>query len=199
MRYQGKITDWKDEQGFGFVTPNGGGDRAFVHIRAFVSRSRRPANGMLITYEPVLDTNRRLRADNIKFASGGEQRPISSYAAAAKPQPLALVFGILFCVSLWLAAWAGSLPFIVPSIYLAASIIAFLAYAIDKSAAQNNQWRTQESTLHLLGLVGGWPGALLAQQTLRHKSKKKEFQTVFWATVFINCTALGAGLLKLSV
>ena len=24
MRYQGKITDWKDDKGFGFVMPNGG-------------------------------------------------------------------------------------------------------------------------------------------------------------------------------
>lgn len=168
-----------------------------MHIRAFVSRSRRPANGMLITYEPVLDMNRRWRADNIKFANEREQRSPSH--SATKSQPLILMFGILFCISLWLAAWAGHIPLIVPSIYLAASVIAFIAYAVDKSAAQNNQWRTQESTLHLLGLVGGWPGALLAQQTLRHKSKKKEFQTVFWATVFINCMALGAGLFKLSI
>lgn len=41
MRYQGKITDWKDDKGFGFVTPNGGGPRVFVHIKSFSSRQRR--------------------------------------------------------------------------------------------------------------------------------------------------------------
>jgi len=44
MRYQGKITSWKDDQGFGFVTHNGGGEKAFVHVNAFSRRSRRPAH-----------------------------------------------------------------------------------------------------------------------------------------------------------
>jgi uncharacterized membrane protein YsdA (DUF1294 family) len=40
-------------------------------------------------------------------------------------------------------------------------------------------------------LFGGWPGALLAQRTLRHKSSKMEFQRVYWITVALNCAALG--------
>jgi uncharacterized membrane protein YsdA (DUF1294 family) len=62
-------------------------------------------------------------------------------------------------------------------------------YALDKSAAKNGAWRTQESTLHLLSLAGGWPGALIAQQKLRHKSKKQTFRAVFWVTVLLNCGA----------
>jgi uncharacterized membrane protein YsdA (DUF1294 family) len=81
-------------------------------------------------------------------------------------------------------------------LYLGASAVAFFTYAVDKAAAQGNRWRIKESTLHLLGLVGGWPGALLAQKTLRHKSKKEEFQTVFWATVVFNCCVLGWILTK---
>src|SRR5690606_34065621 len=53
-------------------------------------------------------------------------------------------------------------------VYLIASAIAFVAYALDKSAAKNGTWRTSESTLHVLAIAGGWPGALLAQQLLRH-------------------------------
>jgi uncharacterized membrane protein YsdA (DUF1294 family) len=64
--------------------------------------------------------------------------------------------------------------------------VTFMAYALDKSAAQRGTWRTKETTLHLLALVGGWPGALLAQQLLRHKSSKTQFRHVFWATVLIN-------------
>ena len=75
-------------------------------------------------------------------------------------------------------------------VYVAASVVAFIAYAFDKSAAEKEQWRTKESTLHLFGLIGGWPGALLAQKVFRHKSRKREFQTVFWATVVLNCVAL---------
>jgi len=75
-------------------------------------------------------------------------------------------------------------------LYLGASALAFLAYAGDKSAARNNARRTPERSLHLLGLIGGWPGALVAQQVLRHKSKKEAFRTVFLATVIVNCGAL---------
>lgn len=70
------------------------------------------------------------------------------------------------------------------------SIITFVAYALDKNAAQKGNWRTQESTLHMLALVGGWPGAMYAQQKLRHKSVKTEFRQVFWATVVMNVGAL---------
>lgn len=67
------------------------------------------------------------------------------------------------------------------------SLLTFFAYAIDKSAARQHRRRIPEKTLHMLGLLGGWPGALLAQQLLRHKSRKTRFQTVFWLTVAVNC------------
>ena len=54
--------------------------------------------------------------------------------------------------------------------------------------------RTPERTLLLLGLVGGWPGAVLAQQWLRHKTSKRSFQQMFWFTVLVNV----AGFLWLS-
>jgi len=77
-------------------------------------------------------------------------------------------------------------PPVLAAAYLAASLVAFIAYALDKSAARRGAWRTSEGTLHLLAVVGGWPGALLAQQVLRHKSTKAEFRAVFWGTVILN-------------
>jgi uncharacterized membrane protein YsdA (DUF1294 family) len=65
----------------------------------------------------------------------------------------------------------------------------FFVYAIDKSAARRGAWRTPEKTLHGLALAGGWPGALVAQRVLHHKSSKATFRTVFWATVVINVFA----------
>jgi len=73
--------------------------------------------------------------------------------------------------------------------YLVVSVTTFAAYALDKIAAEKGNWRTSESTLHLLALVGGWPGALLAQSRLRHKTRKQPFRAVFWATVLLNCAA----------
>ena len=61
---------------------------------------------------------------------------------------------------------------------------------LDKAAAQAGRWRTSEATLHLLALAGGWPGALLAQHWLRHKSAKRAFRAVFWVTVVLNVTGL---------
>ena len=79
---------------------------------------------------------------------------------------------------------------LVLAFYMVVSIITFTVYAIDKSAATKGTWRTSESTLHLLSLVGGWPGALVDQQKLRHKSKKQFFRFVYWITVALNCALL---------
>jgi uncharacterized membrane protein YsdA (DUF1294 family)/cold shock CspA family protein len=186
MRYQGKITSWKDDQGFGFVTQNGGSEKVFLHIKSFSSRARRPVEGDLITYELAIDERHRFRAASARFVGSR-----AASAASAGTGSLGSIFAVMFCSFLVLTSLLGRLPLAVLGAYLAASAIAFVAYALDKSAAQKNRWRISERTLHLFGLIGGWPGALLAQKTLRHKSKKKEFQTVFWATAALNCCALG--------
>jgi len=108
---------------------------------------------------------------------------------------ISLAIAIVFVVFVACSAFAGKLPPLVLALYLGASTVAFAAYALDKSAAQKDRWRTKESTLQLLGLIGGWPGALIAQTLLRHKSKKKSFQLVFWVTVLLNCSALIALLM----
>ncbi|WP_429002212.1 DUF1294 domain-containing protein [Xanthomonas campestris] len=69
-------------------------------------------------------------------------------------------------------------------------MLAMLVYWLDKSAAQRGRQRTPEAALHLIALLGGWPGALLAQQLFRHKSSKAAFQLRFWITVVVNVTAL---------
>ncbi len=74
--------------------------------------------------------------------------------------------------------------------YLVFSIVTFIIYAFDKSKAKRGAWRIPENTLHFWALIGGWPGAAIAQQTLRHKSHKRRFRIVFWFTVLVNCGAL---------
>lgn len=185
MRYQGKITNWKDDKGFGFINPNGGGDQVFVHIKSFANRQRRPVGDEIVTYELRVDVKGRSQAENVAFV--GERAP-SNISPARRN--ISLILAAFFLAFVAASASVGKLPFAVLWLYLVGSAVAFLAYALDKSAAKNDQWRTKESTLHLFALVGGWPGALAAQRLLRHKSKKQSFQTVFWATVVLNCGAL---------
>ncbi|HTG82213.1 MAG TPA: DUF1294 domain-containing protein [Geobacteraceae bacterium] len=72
------------------------------------------------------------------------------------------------------------------TLYLIASALAFTAYGIDKAAAVGGRWRIPEALLHLLGLVGGWPGALVAQRIFRHKTRKAPFRVVFWSSAVLN-------------
>jgi uncharacterized membrane protein YsdA (DUF1294 family) len=74
--------------------------------------------------------------------------------------------------------------------YAAMSVITFVVYARDKSAATRSQWRTSEKTLHVLSTLCGWPGALLAQRLLRHKASKMSFRIAFWTTVALNIIGL---------
>lgn len=85
-------------------------------------------------------------------------------------------------------------PWWVLPAFFAVNLLTFFAYWMDKWAAGQGSWRVSEGTLHLWSLAGGWPGAWFAQQILRHKSSKKSFREVYWATVLLNCAAL-AGLI----
>lgn len=181
MRHQGKITDWKDDKGFGFITPNGGGQGVFVHIKSFSTRQQRPAGNEIVTYELRHDTKGRPQAESVAFV-GKRVAPANPSGQGNAP----LILTAAFLVFVAASVFAGNLPIAVAGIYLVASLVAFIAYALDKSAARNGQWRTRESTLHLFALAGGWPGALAAQRLFRHKSRKPSFQFVFWATVILN-------------
>jgi uncharacterized membrane protein YsdA (DUF1294 family) len=103
---------------------------------------------------------------------------------------LGITVAVLFFVFAGVMVLSGKLTAIVFWGYLVASVACFAAYAVDKSAARAGRWRTSEQTLHLLALLGGWPGALIAQSLLRHKSQKTGFLLIFGATVAINCGAL---------
>lgn len=73
--------------------------------------------------------------------------------------------------------------------YVSVSTLTFIVYAWDKRSAVKSRWRVAENTLHLLALLGGWPGALIAQQALRHKTQKQPFKAILWVTVSINICA----------
>lgn len=86
--------------------------------------------------------------------------------------------------------YLGFTPLAVSLILVIFSLVSYALYAKDKTAAQTNGWRISERTLHTAAILGGWPGALIAQQRLRHKTKKASFRAVFWLTVLVNSAGL---------
>lgn len=186
MRLKGKVIKWNADKAFGFIAPNGGGDSIFIHKTALANRNRSPNINDVITFSVIKDNQGRYCADQATFSgeklNNKQVRYISKF-----PIYLSVIFIILIIAGYFL----DQLPKKVVVIYLVISVITFLAYASDKSKAQQGRWRTQEKTLHLLALMGGWPGAAIAQQVLRHKSKKIKFRITFWFTVVVNITVLG--------
>ena len=184
MRTKGKITSWNDEKGFGFITPSAGGKQVFVHIKAFNNRNRRPEINQLVTYG--LSNDKLGRPCAVKATLAGDRLPQKT---KQKNGSLSVIVAASFLIIVGVSVFTSKIPPLILAVYMVASLLTFIMYAVDKSAAKKGAWRTQESTLHLLSLAGGWPGALVAQQKLRHKSKKPSFRTVFWVTVLLNCGA----------
>ncbi|QKS81174.1 MULTISPECIES: DUF1294 domain-containing protein [Pseudomonas] len=121
--------------------------------------------------------------------SGGRKRTGRSADGAVQHLRLKLmVFALLCALPLF-----GSLLFGLRAVswvplvaYGVVSVVAFLLYWSDKRKARTDAWRTPENVLHAVELAGGWPGALLAQQLFRHKTRKVSFQMVFWFIVMLH-------------
>ncbi|MDO9189135.1 MAG: DUF3465 domain-containing protein [Sulfurimicrobium sp.] len=97
MRYQGKISGWKDQRGFGFITPDGGGERVFVHISAFDQGQPRPGDGALVSYELARDDKKGYRAQNVVFVGTTPARTAGSSSGKMRAFVILLllaVFGI---------------------------------------------------------------------------------------------------------
>ena len=185
MRHQGKITNWKDEQGFGFVTPNGGGKDIFIHVKSFTRNKKRPVGNELVSYEVQTDKNGRLSAQNVLYLIEAKDRPVT-IGKSVYP----VYFVVIFLALLGMAVFLKTLPLLVLAIYLAASLLTFILYWQDKRAAKFGAQRIPEKTLQLLSITGGWPGGLFAQRIFNHKSVKQSFQFTYWVTVFLNIAIL---------
>ncbi len=181
MRETGVVKAWNPERGFGFVQRDGAPD-LFLHIKAFPRGASDPAVGDEVTFEVEVQPDGKPRAAQARLAE-------EPYVPPVRPtSPIIGTLAILAFASIYslVEVYWGPVPLWVLFLYLGVSAITFGAYAIDKSAARFKQRRVAETSLILLGMLGGWPGAILAQQLLRHKTTKQSFRAVFWASVLIN-------------
>ena len=186
MRAKGKLVIWNSDKAFGFIKPCiAGNQQIFIHKNAFANKARTPRINDIITYTVAKGPQGRPCAEQATYT---DEKRVKTHAKPIHTFSLYLAWGffIVLVLSYLLAKTSASIIIV----YAVLSLLSYLVYAWDKSSAKKGRWRTSESTLHLLALAGGWPGAAIAQQHLRHKSQKKDFRFIFWLTVIINILAL---------
>ena len=143
-----------------------------------------------VSYTLAFDSRGRPQANDVRFIVGWSSAPRLRQIPRAGGA-VQITFAMSFLIALAALAVVGWLEMSWLALYYAASILTYGCYSWDKTAAENAGRRTRESTLHLMSLVGGWPGALIAQVLLRHKTRKPSFLVGYWLTVIVNCIALG--------
>lgn len=187
-QHRGRITAWKDEKGFGFITPDEGGSDVFVHVSSLPAGLKRPPLNAAVTYALGYDNQQRPRAVAIRF----DRDPVTM------PVMPAILVGLFFLglAAAILATRTSPIPF---AVYALFSVITFQTYGADKAIAVRNErlapnlrreQRVPEAALHLLELICGWPGALVAQWYHRHKNRKSSYQAAYWLVVALNLVLL---------
>jgi uncharacterized membrane protein YsdA (DUF1294 family)/cold shock CspA family protein len=189
MRSKGRIRSWKDDKGFGFITPDGGGEDVFVHVSAFDAEGQRPAEGQRVAFDLGRDRKGRRCAQRVTLAGVPLKTRTVDVRDQVSPAPCSSATLLLipaFLLLMVAVSWLWQAPRGWFLLYLTVSLVTFALYAIDKQQAAIGAMRVPEPRLHLLALVGGWPGALLAQRFLSHKTVKASFRRGFWITVVGN-------------
>ncbi len=213
-RVEGALTEWNDDRGFGFVTTSLGDRRVFVHISAFPRTAGRPVLGESLNF--VIETAsdgrtvaRRIGGARMEGASRGigaappnaekAWRPaLKRMLASRRPASFDYLAVIGFVLIYVVISVLRTVPLWVLGVYLGTSLLSFVVYAADKKAATTGGWRISESSLLALGVIGGWPGAIVGQQVFRHKTRKIGFRSAFWGTVVLNVIAFTTFTIELA-
>jgi len=160
MRFEGVLKTWNDDCGFGFIQPTQSGQEIFMHIKSFPAGSGRSALNLPLTFEVEQTAGGKKRAKSAllvrpaKASAPAKRRTVATWEKASV---MALAFFALLYLGVTLT-WGT--PMFLAAGYVAMSLVCGLLYVHDKAAAQKNERRTPEGTHLLLGLAGGWPGAI---------------------------------------
>ena len=192
MRDQGRLVEWLDDKGYGFIQPNDESKgRVFLHIKDFAQKGPRPILGCALEYNVQVDANGRYKATQVSYLKAsqtqksGRSTPQNQFKSAQKLQPMQIL-SIAYIVVLAGLTVFGLLNGMVLLLISLMNVMSYWFYAQDKEAAQLGNRRVPENTLHILSFLGGWPAAWLAQQCLRHKTQKQPFRKIYFCTIFLN-------------
>ncbi|GIU12115.1 MULTISPECIES: cold shock and DUF1294 domain-containing protein [unclassified Shewanella] len=180
----GTIDCWDDAKGFGFIQISGQKQQVFLHISALANKNLRPQAGNRVQFHKIKDKQGKWRAQQAQLLSGGAVKSNRKITSAHNRFNIGLALGFISILSI--AYSQQHVPLWLLIYFISVSLVTFIAYGWDKRSARKNRWRVSEFKLHLLSLIGGWPGALLAQQWLRHKSSKGRFKLVLWMSIGVN-------------
>ena len=192
MRDQGRLVEWFDDKGYGFIQPNDSTkDRVFLHIKDFSRPGPRPIVGCALDYAVILDERGRFRAQQVhylkasqtKAAQSPNKKNVVQMPRQAEPMQILCIIYILALAGLSVVGLLSGMVLLFVSII---NVLTHWFYAQDKEAAQMGNRRVPENTLHLLSFLGGWPAAWLAQQRLRHKTQKQPFRKIYFCTIAFN-------------
>ncbi|WP_291354072.1 DUF1294 domain-containing protein [Acinetobacter sp. UBA3106] len=191
MRDQGRLVEWYDDKGYGFIQPNDASkDRVFLHIKDFMRQGPRPIVGCALEYTVLLDGDGRYRAQQVIYLKASQtqkkvNKPKNSNQPAQKLKPMQIA-----CVGYILALAVFTILDLLSGMVLlfisVINAITYWMYAQDKEAALQGNRRVPEQTLHLLSFLGGWPTAWLAQEKMRHKTQKQPFRKIYFCTIALN-------------
>ncbi|MGE8541588.1 DUF1294 domain-containing protein [Acinetobacter sp. ANC 3813] len=192
MRDQGRLIEWFDDKGYGFIQPNDSAkDRVFLHIKDFARPGPRPIVGCALEYLIILDERGRYRAQQVTYLKAAQVKAKPKKAKdnvvrmpkKVSPMQILCIAYILALVILSAVGLLNGMALLAISLVNAAT---YWFYAQDKEAAQLGNRRVPENTLHILSFLGGWPAAWLAQQRLRHKTQKQPFRQIYFCTIAFN-------------
>ncbi|MEG0486874.1 MAG: DUF1294 domain-containing protein [Acinetobacter sp.] len=191
MRDQGRLVEWFDDKGYGFIQPNDEAkDRVFLHIKDFAQKGPRPIVGCALEYVVQLD-GQRFKAKQVTYLKANQAKKLSKASnsvetqSPSKLQPMQILC-VIYIVVLVILTATGLLDSLALLFISIINAMTYWFYSQDKEAAQLDQRRVPENTLHILAFLGGWPAAWLAQQRLRHKTQKQPFRKVYFCTIFFN-------------
>ena len=188
MQLSGTVVFWRDDKGFGFVLCEQNQQKLFFHIRDLVSGNARPEKGDKICFALQQDKQGRDIAAPWAFITAkdavlpiGQQQSLPDDAIDIRyASQIALLFRLSFLAAVIMALLYGQLNYVLPLLYIEASLFTYWLYKADKEAAiARHGNRLAEESLQLFSLIGGWPGAYIAQQQLAHKRSKISFRREF--------------------